>query len=253
MRDLLISQPAERVCQITLNRPRQLNALARQTILELHQALSNFETSSDDILLLTGSGRFFCFGADFLEFEDRDALPALLQSFQDLILRLYHCPRITVACLNGFATGAGLDLALACDFRLASDKCKVGEAYISMGLVPDGGGTFFLTRLLGPGRALELLATGDSIQAQEAQRLGILHRLYNSETLQQESIEFAKLLCEKPQAALRRVKKLVKSTGADLKTALEREREAQLLCFEDPDHQAILRDFLARRKDRKGN
>lgn len=253
MRDLLISQPAERVRQITLNRPRQFNALARQTILELHQALSDFENSADDILLLTGSGRFFCFGADFMEFEDKSALPTMLQSFQDLILRIYHCPGMIVACLNGFATGAGLDLALACDFRLASDRCKIGEAYISMGLVPDGGGTFFMTRLLGAGRALELLATGDSIDAPEAQRLGLLHRIYSGETLQQEALQFAKSLCEKPQMALRLIKKLVKTQSGDLKTALERERESQLLCFDDPRHQAIVTDFLAKRKDRKGN
>lgn len=247
---LSVSKPAERVCRITLNRPRQFNALARQTILELHQALTDFEESPDDILLVTGSGRFFCFGADFMEFEDKSALPSLLQSFQDLILRLYHCPKITVACLNGFATGAGFDLALACDFRLASDKCKVGEAYISMGLVPDGGGSFFMTRLLGISRALEFLATGDSIEAQEAHRLGLLHRLFSSETLQEEALSFAKSLCEKPQTALRQIKQLVKSPSVDLKTALEQERKSQLLCFADPTHQSIVRDFLAKRRNR---
>lgn len=249
---LLLSHPAENVLQITLNRPRQFNALARQTILELHSAISDFESSDDHILVLTGSGRFFCFGADFQEFNDQASLPGMLQLFQDLILKLYHCPKVTMAALNGFATGAGLDLALACDFRLAADKAKVGEAYIGMGLVCDGGGSFFMTHLLGPARAMEMLASGDSISAEEARNAGLLHKIFPAEELDAQTLALAKSLSEKPQTALRQIKKLVKlNTNSDLETSLRREREAQLICFEDPQHRAIVAEFLAKRKDRK--
>ncbi len=245
---ILVSHPAPGIAQITLNRPRQFNALARITFQELRDALSHFEHSDDNVLLLTGSGRAFCFGADFTEFQDRTQLPMLLQVFQDLILKLYHCSKITVAVLNGFATGAGLDLALACDFRIAADKAKLGEAYISMGLVPDGGGSMLLSRLIGINRALEMLCSGESITTDQALALGIVNQVCSAEELTAKAIEFATKLSGKPQTALRLIKKLVKqNAGATLKNALENEREAQMICFEDETHQRIVKEFLEKR------
>ncbi len=154
-----------------------------------------------------------------------------------------------MACLNGFATGAGLDLALACDFRLAAEKAKLGEAYISMGLVSDGGGSFFLSRLIGAGRALELLALGEAIPAADAKSLGLVNRVFSSEELASKSLEFAKTLSTKPQTALRQIKKLVKQNSAvDLKTALQNEQHAQTICFDDPVHQSIVQEFLNKRR-----
>ena len=175
---LEITQPAERVLQVRLNRPRQFNALDQTTLQELLQALEGFESSADEFMILIGAGRAFCFGADFSEFEKREDLPNLLNTFQELVFRLNDCRKITVACLNGFATGAGLDLALACDFRIASENIKLGEAYISMGLVPDGGGSFFLPRLIGTGRALEMLLTGEAISAEEELTIGLVHKVF---------------------------------------------------------------------------
>jgi len=246
---LQITEPDPRVLRICLNRPRQLNALGKQTIQELTAALEEFDHSGHDVLLLTGAGRAFCFGADFTEFQDRRQLLLLLQLFQGLILKIYESAKITVACLNGFATGAGLDLALACDFRLAAEKAKLGEAYISMGLVSDGGGSFFLSRLIGPGRALELLALGEAIPAADAKALGLVNRVFSSEELASKSLEFAKTLSTKPQTALRQIKKLVKQNSAvDLKTALQNEQHAQTICFDDPVHQSIVQEFLNKRR-----
>ena len=246
---LLVLQPEERIWKITLNRPRQLNALSKQTIDELHGALDEFVKSDSSVLLLAGSGRAFCFGADFTEFEDRTRLPALLENFQSLILKLYDCPKITVACLNGFATGAGLDLALACDFRIAAEKVKLGEAYVSMGLVSDGGGSYFLTHLLGTARAMEMMLLGEPIMAADAQALGIVHRICTAEELDSKALEFAEKLAAKPQTALRCLKLLIRDNSAgDLKTALRREAEAQRSCFEDPTHLSIVQEFLNRKK-----
>ena len=246
---LQITEPDPRVLQICLNRPRQLNALGKQTIQELTAALEEFDHSGHDVLLLTGAGRAFCFGADFTEFQDRRQLLLLLQLFQGLILKIYESAKITVACLNGFATGAGLDLALACDFRFAVEKAKLGEAYISMGLVSDGGGSFFLSRLIGAGRALELLALGEAISAADAKSLGLVNRVFSSEELASKSLEFAKTLSTKPQTALRQIKKLVKQNSAvDLKTALQNEQHAQTICFDDPVHQSIVQKFLNKRR-----
>jgi len=247
---LEVTHPAEKICVITLNRPKQFNAMGKTTFIELHEAIDQFEQSEDSILILTGSGRAFCFGADFQEFQDRSQLPELLSLFQKLILRIYHCTKITIASLNGFATGAGFDLALACDFRLASDRAKLGEAYISMGLVSDGGGSFFLTKMIGMQRAFQLLATGDSIDAQTAYSMGLVISVHSAEQLQNEAISFAQKLAAKPQTALRLIKKLVKEQQTDLENALDRECESQLICFEDPQHRELVNEFL-NRKGRK--
>jgi 2-(1,2-epoxy-1,2-dihydrophenyl)acetyl-CoA isomerase len=243
-----VSYPAEKVCQIALNRPRQFNALAALTFEELRGSLKEFEESDNNVLILTGSGRAFCFGADFQEFQAKEKLPALLESFQSLILQLYNCSKPTIAALNGFATGAGLDLALACDFRIASDRAKLGEAYISMGLVSDGGGSFFLPQLLGVSRALSLLLTGDSIEASRAMDLGLVHSITTQELLPQAALDLASALAKKPQTALRLLKKLVKqNAGSDLETSLRNERNAQLICFDDRDHILLVNQYLDRR------
>jgi 2-(1,2-epoxy-1,2-dihydrophenyl)acetyl-CoA isomerase len=248
---LEITSPAEKIRVVTLNRPKQFNALGKTTFIELQEAINQFEQSEDSILILTGSGRAFCFGADFQEFQDRTQLPELLALFQKLILQIYNCSKITIASLNGFATGAGLDLALACDFRVASDRVKLSEAYISMGLVSDGGGSFFLSKMIGMQRALQLLATGDSLDAQTAYSLGLVLSVHPSEQLQNEAINLAQKLAAKPQTALRLIKKLVKENDRiDLESALRNERNAQLVCFEDADHAKLVTEYL-NRKERK--
>jgi 2-(1,2-epoxy-1,2-dihydrophenyl)acetyl-CoA isomerase len=246
---LIVSNPAEKIFQITINRPRQLNALGRITFQELAAALTEFDESDREILLLTGSGRAFCFGADFTEFQDRERLPELLHTFQELITKLFHSRKVTVAALNGFATGAGFDLALACDFRIAAEKVKMGEAYINMGLVPDGGGSFLLTKIVGVSRALEMLALGEAITAEQALSFGIVHQVVPAEELMAKSVAYASQLAAKPQTALRQIKKLIKEyAGATLESALENERQSQLICFEDETHQSIVREFLAKRQ-----
>lgn len=245
---LLVSNPAEQIVQITINRPRQLNALGRITFQELADALNEFDRSDNHVLVLTGAGRAFCFGADFMEFQDRERLPELLQMFQELILKLYSCRKITVAAINGFATGAGFDLALACDFRIAAEKIKLGEAYINMGLVPDGGGSFLLTRMIGASRALEMFALGEAITSEQALSLGIVHQVVPTNELVARSLAYAVQLSQKPQTALHQIKKLIKEhAGTNLESALENERQSQLICFEDETHQTIVKDFLSKR------
>ena len=245
---LELTRPSEQVLQITLNRPRQLNALAETTFVELDRAIREFEQSADHVLILTGAGRAFCFGADFMEFQDRGRLPDLLGKFQSLIRSLYGCPKVTIASLNGFATGAGMDLALACDLRIASERAKLSEAYISMGLVPDGGGSYFLPRMIGASRALRLLMTGESLDAAEAKTLGLVHEVCPADQLAAKTLELALSLASRPQTALRLIKELVRQNSqSDLETALNNERNAQLNCFEDPTHQDLVREFLAKR------
>lgn len=248
---LQLSKPADRVLQVRLNRPRQFNALSETTIQELLQALEEFDHSSDEFLILTGSGRAFCFGADFTDFANPEELPNLLNLFQRLVSGLYDSPKITVACMNGFATGAGLDLALACDFRIASEKIKLGEAYISMGLVPDGGGSFFLPRLIGTGRALEMLLTGEAISAEDAMSIGLVHRVFPAEDLIARTMQFINQLSLKPAKARQLIKKLIKEPTSSLHDALQKERESQLICFDDPEHLRLAEEFNAKRRKEK--
>jgi len=218
-------------------------------MLEIRQALADFVDNPDtQTLILTGSGRFFCFGADFMEFQNRSALADLLELFQNLILKLYHTSKITIACLNGFATGAGLDLALACDFRTAAEKIKLGEAYIGMGLVPDGGGSFLLPRLIGSSRAMEMFMTGEAVTAEDALSVGLVHRIFPQEELLSRTIEFANQLASKPATARHHIKRLLKEPALTLQDALRKEREAQLLCFADPEHIRLAEEFLNKRK-----
>jgi enoyl-CoA hydratase/carnithine racemase len=245
---LLCSQPADSVWQIVLNRPRSFNVLNLKALQELHSALSEFEDSGAHVLILSGEGRAFCFGADFLEFQNQERVPALLESFQELIRRLYHCPQVTIACLNGFASGAGLDLALSCDLRMASEKARLSEAYVNMGLVCDGGASFFLPRLTGQGRALAMLLTGDPISAAEAQSCGLVHFVCPPDQLEAKTLGFATVLAAKPQKALRSIKQLLKEAPAtSLEEALQREKQAQLVCLQDPDHREVVARLLKKK------
>jgi len=239
-----VDSSSEKIITVTLNRPRQFNALNKKMIEELREVLE----LPGDFLLITGSGRAFCFGADFNEFQDRLSLPGMLGFFQDLILNLHHSTKITFACLNGFATGAGLDLALACDFRIAAEKIKLGEAYISMGLVPDGGGSYFLPRLIGMARAMELLLTGDAIAAEEALSIGLVHRVVPSAELLPSALRMVEQFASKPDTARKLIKRLIVNPTTNLVDALFNEREAQLKCFEDPDHLRLAQEFLKKRK-----
>lgn len=244
-----LAKPAQHVVQITLNRPRQFNALNAALFQELDDALLDFEKSEDRVLILTGTGRAFCFGADFQEFRDRSVLPELLDRFQSLIRRICGCPKVTIASFNGFASGAGLDLALACDLRIASDRVKLSEGYVSMGLVSDGGGSFFLPRMVGASRALYLLLTGESVDAGEAKSSGLVHQTCPAEELAAKTLELAQAIASRPQTAVMLLKSLVRrNASVDLETALRNEKEAQLQCFQDAEHLERVNEFLARRR-----
>jgi len=240
---------------ITLNRPRALNALNREVIDELFTALN--EAAGDPevrVLILTGAGRAFCFGADVSEFsrqiEPGNSAPALLllKKVQEIIRLLIGTPKPIIAGLNGFATGLGLDLALACDLRIAAERAKLAEAYISMGLVPDGGGTFFLPRLVGLAKAAEMIFTGEPLSAVEAQRIGLLNRVVPTEELPKAMDILADKLIKSPSLALGLAKQaLWKNLQGNLTSALQEEAQNQKICLASEDHREAVRAFLEKR------
>jgi 2-(1,2-epoxy-1,2-dihydrophenyl)acetyl-CoA isomerase len=244
------------VAKIVLNRPRALNALDSAMIEELADSLKRASNEPEvRVLILTGSGRAFCFGADISVFrkaqdqENSPALEKLLEKAQKAILLLAEMPKPTIAALNGFASGLGLDLALACDVRIAADRVKVSETFVSMGLVPDGGGTFFLPRLVGSGKAAEMIFTGEPIPAQEAERIGLINRVVPAPELEKTAQDLARRLAKGPSLAIRLAKQaLKKNLHGNLAEALTVEAQFQKMCFQSFDHQEAVGAFLERRE-----
>lgn len=178
--DRLTLQVSDRVATLTVNRPDKLNALDNATIAELASAIDEVR-KRDDIagLILTGAGRAFVAGADIGELEDLGAMSAkaLAERGQEVFRRFEMSPKPIIAAVNGFALGGGCELAMACHIRIASEMAKFGQPEVKLGLIPGYGGTQRLARLVGKGRALQLLLTGEMIDAVEAYRIGLVNRV----------------------------------------------------------------------------
>lgn len=186
MYQFLTFEVAERIAVITVNRPDKLNALNDATIAELGRAIDEANAREDVAgVLLTGAGRSFIAGADISELESQSPLEAQRRARvgQAIFRRFETSPKPTVAAINGFALGGGCELAMACHVRLASEKAKLGQPEVKLGIVPGYGGTQRLPRLVGRGAALKLLLTGDMIDAAEAFRLGLVDQVVAPETL----------------------------------------------------------------------
>jgi enoyl-CoA hydratase len=171
---------ADRISTITVNRPDKLNALNDRVIAELGDAIDAARENTDVAgIILTGAGRAFVAGADISELEHHGAISAkmLAQRGQDVFRRYETSPKPVIAAVNGFALGGGCELAMACHIRLASDAAKFGQPEVKLGLIPGYGGTQRLPRLIGKGRALQLLLTGETIDANEAHRIGLVNRV----------------------------------------------------------------------------
>ena len=240
---------------ITLNRPRALNALNGEMIGELLSALRQAaEDPEVKVLILTGAGRAFCFGADVSEFgrhkdqQTQEATLLLLQKSQEIIRLLAGMLIPTIAALNGFATGLGLDLALACDLRIAAERAKIAEAFISMGLIPDGGGTFFLPRLVGLAKAAEMIFTGEPLSSVEAERIGLINRVVPNEDFVKAIEDLSDKMVRKPSLALGLAKQaLWKNLQGDLDSALKIEAKSQKICLASADHREAVQAFLEKR------
>src|SRR3954471_3207085 len=184
--ELLTFDVADRIATITVNRPDKLNALNDALMDELRTAIAEARRRNDvGAVLLTGAGRAFVAGADIAELADQRAVEgkARAQRGQRVFRRFETSPKPTLAAVNGFALGGGCELAMACHIRIASDRAKFGQPEVKLGIVPGYGGSQRLPRLVGKGRALELLLTGEMIDAAEAHRIGLVNRVVAPEAL----------------------------------------------------------------------
>jgi enoyl-CoA hydratase/carnithine racemase len=246
---------ADHVGTLTLNRPDKLNAFAGRMRQEIADGVR--ELAGDDgvrVLVITGAGRAFCAGADIgymrelTERADVDGFRDLVEAGREVVTAIRAAEKPVIASVNGPAAGGGANLALACDIRIASDKASIGQTFNRIGLHPDWGGTYFLPRLVGPSKALELIFSGEMIDPQEAERLGIFNKVVPHRLLDEETHEWALALAAKPPVALARAKAAVyRSDGATLDEMLDLELAHQLACFQTKDVREGLKAFLEKR------
>ena len=247
----LLIESADRISIITINRPEKRNALNEQTRSEIIQALDDLRTSDSRVVVFTGAGdKAFVAGADIAEFEGRTALA------QRKVMRQHRVwdavedfPKPVIAMINGFCLGGGLELALACDIRIAAETAKLGQPEINLGIIPGGGGTQRLTRLVGEGKAMEMILTGDMIDGVEAKRIGLVNDAVPAGDLRQQVMALAAKISEKSPIALQMGKDAVKSASRlNLREGLERENELFCMTFTSEDMKEGVRAFLEKRK-----
>jgi enoyl-CoA hydratase/carnithine racemase len=245
------------VARITLNRPERLNALTFEVYDELRETFVSLDREPGvRSVLLTGAGRAFCSGGDVEDiigalFErDYRGLLDFTRRTGELILSILRCRRPVVAALNGTVAGAGAVIAAACDVRIASEKAKIAYLFTKVGLSgADMGASWLLPRIVGQGRAMELLMTGDFIDAAEAHRIGLYNRVVGHEELPAVATQWAERLARGPSFGLEITKKLVQREAAmDLESAMAAETEIQAACMEDPNFRAAYEAFKAGRE-----
>jgi 2-(1,2-epoxy-1,2-dihydrophenyl)acetyl-CoA isomerase len=240
---------------LTLNRPDKLNAFAGAMRRELADALVELERDpAVRVVVITGAGRGFCAGADvgymarLVEERDTIAMAALVEAGRRVVMTIRESEKPVIGSINGVAAGGGANLALACDIRIASDRARMGQTFNRIGLHPDWGGTYFLPRLVGPAKALELFWSADIIDADECLRLGLFNRVVPHEQLEQATMELAQTLAAKPALALSLAKRAVyRSMRHPLPEMLDYELEAQLRCFESGDAAEGITAFVEKR------
>jgi 2-(1,2-epoxy-1,2-dihydrophenyl)acetyl-CoA isomerase len=231
---------AGRVATITLARPEKLNALTAAMLGELRTALDKAEADEEvRAVVLTGEGRAFSAGADLGEELPRDTYgqvdlgEALARDYNPLVRRLAHYPKVTLAALNGPAVGASMNIALCCDVVVAARSAYLQEGFAQIGLIPDAGGTWLLPRLVGPKRALALMLTADRIPAEEAERLGIVYKVFDDASFAADAAALAARLAAGPALAYRLMKRAVAE-------GLESSFDAQLAVEAELQHKAGL-------------
>lgn len=238
---------------ITLNRPGAMNAITAGMLEELGDALEEAERDeSVRALVLTGAGRAFCAGQDVgvLSEGKREDLVALLRDkYTPVLLKLYGIEKPVIAAINGAALGSGCNLALACDFRIASEQASLGEVFVSIGAGPDTGCSYFLPRLVGMARAAELIYTGRIIDAGEAERLGLVNKVVPPEKLMDDAMAFAARLAKGPTRAIGLAKRaLQRGLALDLEGVLNLEIELQSELITTEDFQEGVKAFLEKRR-----
>jgi len=252
MFETVLIEKRGRVAIVTINRPEKLNALNSRVRDEILAALDQLQADSEvRVVVFTGAGeKSFIAGADIAEFEGMTALgQRKVMTGRRAFDAVETFPKPVIAMINGYCLGGGCELALACDIRIASEKAKLGQPEINLGIIPGGGGTQRLTRLVGEGKAMQLILTGEMINAQEARQIGLVDEVVPHDQLESRTMEIANKIAEKSPIALQMAKEAVKSAARmNLREGLEREVDLFALCFSSEDKEEGVKAFLEKRK-----
>src|SRR4026209_2384642 len=250
--ETLLLEKRERVAIITINRPDKRNALNIKTREEGAALLEELRNdSSVGVVVFTGAGdKAFIAGADIGEFAGRTSITQRdVMMGRSLFTAIDSFPKPVIAMINGYCLGGGCELALACDIRIASETASFGQPEIKLGIIPGGGGTQRLTRLIGEGKAMELILTGDMISAEEAKQLGLVNHVFAPEELEAKTMEMANRIAELSPVALAMAKASVKNAvRMNLREGLDSEVDLFALCFSSEDKEEGVRAFIEKRK-----
>ncbi len=252
---VLLESVQNGVALLVMNRPDKLNALNNDLATALDSAFDRIgKDQSVRVVVLTGAGRAFCAGGDLAaigkgrEARDTRSLEPILRAGMSAVLRMRTMPQPVNAAVNRAAAGAGLNVALAADIRIAAEEAVFGQNFAKVGLFPDYGGTYFLPQLVGPSKAAELFYTGDMIDAKTALQVGLVNRIVPAAQLEAEVRSFAAKIAAGPPVAIRAVKKvLFASEEQTLRDALEAEVQQQMRCFDSEDCREGIQAFFAKR------
>ena len=249
---VILKNIAGHVATLTINRPDKLNALNIATRSRMVEELNDLAANDDvRVVIVTGAGeKSFVAGADIAEFEGRSPVDQFrVMTDSSMFLAVDEFPKPIIAAINGFCLGGGCELALACDIRIASEKAKLGQPEINLGLLPGGGGTQRLPRLVGMGAALKMLYTGDFIRADEAYRIGLVDEVVPPDQLQARAKELADTIASKSPVALRLIKQAVRTSArTSLDEGLKQEVTLFSLAFASEDKKEGVDAFLNKRQ-----
>ncbi len=242
------------VAWLRINRPEVLNACDIETLKKLQSIFKESETDPEiRCVVLTGVGRAFCAGADLQSLKTRGSGKPLSlgddlrEGFNPIISRIRNMEKPVIAMVNGVAAGAGLGLAFACDLRMMSETARFVEAFAKLGLIPDSGATFFMPRLLGVTKSMELAFTGEGIDARESEKLGIVNKVVPSDQLEKETKILAEKLAKGPRGIGLSKRAINRALTLDMEGALEYEAYLQEIAGQTQDHKEGVRAFIEKR------
>lgn len=244
------------IATLTLNRPERLNALGDTLRFDIYDAVTRGAADPGvRVLVITGAGRGFCSGGDVKAMSERGQAGAetapdeRISPIRDrTVIAMRDCVKPIIAAVNGAAAGAGMSLALACDLRIASTAAKFSQAFVKRGITPDWGASWFLPRVVGAAKAAELILTGDTIDAAEALRLGIVNAVVAPEELMTETRKLARKIADGPPVAIQLAKRAIHhNLAVDLRSGLEFESFAQGICRDTEDAKEGVKAFMEKR------